>query len=84
MHSLKVENYVLFGGFAENLSPGYSLSESSEDLFQRGKRGAMICRSFFSKTKQARSLNSKRLLLIKEKNKNKQTNKKKTGVPVMA
>ena len=26
-HNLKVENYVLFGGLAEDLSPGGSLSE---------------------------------------------------------
>ena len=26
MHNLKVENYALFGGLAEDLSPGYSLS----------------------------------------------------------
>ena len=36
----KVENYVLFSGLAEALSPESSLSESSEGLLQGGKRGA--------------------------------------------
>ena len=53
MHNLKDENYVLFGGHAEDLSPGDSLSDTSEGLFQRGKRGARIYRSFCKKkTKQ--------------------------------
>ena len=43
MHYLKVEDYVLFSGFTEDLSPGYSLSDSSEGLFQRGMGGARIC-----------------------------------------
>ena len=30
MHKLKAENYVLFGRLAEDLSPGYSLSEHSK------------------------------------------------------
>jgi len=32
MHNLKVENYASFGGLAEDLSPGGSLSDSSEGL----------------------------------------------------
>ena len=32
MHSLKVENYILFGGLTEDVSLGYRLSESSEEL----------------------------------------------------
>ena len=35
MHNLKVENYVLFGGLAEDLSPGGSLSDSREELLRR-------------------------------------------------
>ena len=31
-HNLKVENYVLFSRFAEDLSLGSSLSDSSEEL----------------------------------------------------
>ena len=50
MHYLKVEDYVLFSGFTEDLSPGYSLSDSSEGLFQRGNGRAKIHRSFYKKT----------------------------------
>ena len=32
MYHLKVENYILFRGLAENLSLGGSLSDSSEGL----------------------------------------------------
>ena len=46
MHNLKVRNYVLFGGHAEDFSPGDSLSNASEGLFQRGKGGARIYKSF--------------------------------------
>ena len=74
MRNEKVENYALFGGLAEDLSPGDSLSDSSEGLFRRGKGGARIYRSFCKKTKTNRltkqknpgSWNMKRLLLIKE------------------
>ena len=44
MHNLKVENYVLFGDITENCRP--DSSDSSEELFQRGKGGARIHRSF--------------------------------------
>ena len=37
MHSLKDENYVLFGRLAEDLSPEGSFSDNSESLLQRGK-----------------------------------------------
>ena len=38
MHNLKIENCVLFGQLTEDFSPGgYSFSDSSEGLFQRGK-----------------------------------------------
>ena len=39
MYSLKVENYVLFGGLTEDYIPGYILSNSSEELFHRHKGG---------------------------------------------
>ena len=47
MHNLKVENYVLFSGLAEGLSPEDSLSDDCEGLFQRGKGVARIYRRFF-------------------------------------
>ena len=37
MHNLKVENYVLFGRLTKDYSLGYTVSESSEGLLQRGK-----------------------------------------------
>ena len=46
MCSLKFENYVLFSGLTEDLSWGYSLSDSSKGLFQRGKGGARVYRTF--------------------------------------
>ena len=48
----KVNNYVLFSGLTEDLSSEYSLSESSEKLFQRGKGETRICRSFLKHTKK--------------------------------
>ena len=43
-HNLKVENYVLFGDITESCRPGYNLSESSEELFQRDKgKARMFC-----------------------------------------
>ena len=44
--NLKVENYVLFGGITEDYGLGDSLSDSSAELFQRGKGEARIYRSF--------------------------------------
>ena len=38
-HDLKAENYVLFGELSEDLSPGGSLSDSSEELLWRGEGG---------------------------------------------
>ena len=52
MHNLKVEDYVLFSGLTEGLSTGYSLSDSSEGLFQRGMGGTRIYRSFCKKKTQ--------------------------------
>lgn len=45
MHTLKFENCVLFDRHTGGLSPGARLSDSSEDLSQRGKRGARINRN---------------------------------------
>ena len=45
MHNLKVENYVLSGGLNEDLSPGYSLLDSSEGLFQRRNGGTKLYKS---------------------------------------
>ena len=43
IHNLKVENYVLFSRLSEDLSLEHSLSDSSEQLLQRGKGGASFC-----------------------------------------
>ena len=50
----KGENYVLFGGLPEDLSLGYSLSDSSEGLLRRGKGGARIYRSFCKNNKKTK------------------------------
>lgn len=42
MHTLKFENCVLFDRHTEDLSPGARLSDSSEELSQRGKGRARI------------------------------------------
>ena len=38
-HLKKVRSYVLFGDLTEDYSLGVNLSDSSEELFQRGKGG---------------------------------------------
>ena len=48
----KINNYVVFSGLTEDLSSEYSLSDSSEKLFQRGKGETRICRSFSKQTKK--------------------------------
>jgi len=48
----KVNNYVVFSGLIKDLSSEYSLSDSSEKLFQRGKGEIRICRSFSKQTKK--------------------------------
>ena len=50
-HHLKGENYVLFSRYTQDISPGFSLSDSSEKVFQRGKGGARIY-SFCKKKKK--------------------------------
>ena len=47
IHNLRVEKFVFFGGLTEDYSPGYSLSDCAEGLFQRDEGGASRCRSFF-------------------------------------
>ena len=64
MHNLKVENYVLFGRMTKDQSPGDSLSDRSEGLFQRENGEARRYRSFCNK--KPGSGNIKGLLLIKE------------------
>ena len=63
LHNLKIENYVSFGGFTEDLSPRYGFSDSSEGLFWGGNGGARIYRSF---CKKIQVVGTSRLLLIKE------------------
>ena len=50
MHKLKVLSYVLFGDLTQDYNLGYSLSESSEELLQRGKEGFKLS-SFYWKNK---------------------------------
>ena len=50
-HHLKGENYVLFSRYTQDISPGFSLSDISEKVFQRGKGRARIY-SFCKKKKQ--------------------------------
>ena len=64
-HNLKVENYILLADKTEDLSPGRSLSDSSEGLLWRSKRGTRIHREEFWPQRPG-SRNIKRLLLIKE------------------
>mgnify|MGYP006996685678 CR=1 FL=1 len=48
-HKVKSEGYVSLKGHTEDLSPGGSLSDNSEILFQRGKGGARIYRHLDNK-----------------------------------
>ena len=68
-HDLKVENYVLFGSLLRTIAWDDSLSGSFEGLFQRGKGGHRIYRSFsclkkHEKQETRKNKNIKRLLLI--------------------
>lgn len=51
MQHLKVENYILFGGFSEDFGPEDSCSDSTEGLRQRAKGGARVHRGFATKTR---------------------------------
>ena len=55
MHSLKAENYILFGRFSEDLSPEDGLSDRSEGVLRRGKEGDRIYRSFCNKNQVVRT-----------------------------
>ena len=46
MQNLKVENYVLFGRLSEGLRLEGNLSDSREEVLQRGKGGARVYRNF--------------------------------------
>ena len=62
LHSLKVENSVLFSRLIEGLNLKDSFSDSSEGLFQRSKGGAQI----YSFCDKLGSQNIKRLLKKKQ------------------
>ena len=51
MYNLKVMNYVLLGNFTQDYSLGNSFSDDSERLFQRGRGGGRIYKSFLLKKK---------------------------------
>ena len=51
-HNLKAVSYALFQDLTEDYSLGDSLSDSSEELFQRGKEESGYIGVFTGKTKQ--------------------------------
>ena len=51
MQNLKIENYVLFGRLSEGLRLEGNLSDSPEEVLQRGKGGARIYGSCAMKTR---------------------------------
>ena len=53
-HNLKAENFVLLSGQTEDVSPGGSLSDTPEGLFQRSKEGTWIY-SFCNKKQVVRT-----------------------------
>ena len=63
-HSLKVKNYMLLGRQTKNLSPEFSISDSSERLLQRGMGGVRRHRGFWNKDQVVRIW--KKLLLMRE------------------
>ena len=74
MQNLKVANQVLFRDLFEGYNLGHCLSESSEKMLQRGKRGDRIYTKWFvcffsgGKKKQTNmQLKVRRLLLITKK-----------------
>ena len=42
MHKLKVSSYVLSGDLTQDYNLGDRIPESSEELFQRGKKGFKV------------------------------------------
>ena len=61
LHNLKVENYVLFCRYSEDLSPGHSTSDKTEDSSKETRRSQDI-----QELLQPGSQNLKRVPLIKE------------------
>ena len=57
IYNLKFASSVLFRDHTEDYSLGDSLSDSSEELLQRGKGGARIHRRFLLETKQNKNKN---------------------------
>ena len=49
MHSLKVENYIVFDRLSEDFNPGDSFSDSSEALSPRGRIGIMMYMKYFGR-----------------------------------
>ena len=73
MQNLKVANQVLFRDLFEGYNLGHCLSESSEKMLQRGKRGDRIYTKWFvcffsgGEKKKNMQLKVRRLLLITKK-----------------
>ena len=62
MHNLKVASYVLFGDLTEDCSlGGGSLSDSSEELLQRGEGGARIYSFCWEKKKQKHAVEHQKI-----------------------
>ena len=64
-HNLKVENYVLFEVVIEDCS--HSLSDSSEELFQRGKEGARLYSSFCLQKKKKKHIAQHQKIIVNHK-----------------
>ena len=47
IHELKISGYVLLGDLTQDYNLGEGISESSEELFQRAKKGFKISWSFY-------------------------------------
>ena len=63
MHKLKVSSYVLSGDLTQDYNLGDRIPESSEELFQRGKKGFKISWSFYRGDGGNSSRNTSRLPL---------------------
>lgn len=60
--NLKVESYVVFGGHS---SPGHSLADDAEKLFQRGGAGSQETQEFLQQ--KTRKLEHQRITITKRK-----------------
>ena len=47
IHELKISGYVLLGDLTQDYNLGEGISESSEELFHRAKKGFKISWSFY-------------------------------------